>query len=176
MKKVLKTPTEYSKIYDEIYGPFAEKEKYEVTTEYKGEIIDYIFSDIDFQYTTALRAFIKYHHDYTIASKMSKIDKKTLMKNYEIGRKRMFAPKHIASAINGYYDIKKKDQHILTAEDFGRAKYVVTALNKSGIYTKEQLYKHLSNGWWYLWTIPGVGDGARQKILTAIDRWNERSL
>jgi hypothetical protein len=175
MKKVLKTPTEYSKIYDEIYGNFAKKEKYEVTTEYKGEIMDYIFSDMSFQDSTAIKAYCKYH-DFNRAAKISGMDKKVLMKNYEVARRHMYSPKNIATAINGYYIINKKNQYELKAEDFGGSKYIITALNKSGIHTKEQLYKHLSNGWWYLWTIPGCGDGARQKILTAIDKWNERSL
>lgn len=66
------------------------------------------------------------------------------------------------------------DDKFIVKMDLDGAQYIVTALRKSGIFTKKQLYKHLSLGYYYLWSIPGCGNVAIQKILKAIDKWENR--
>jgi hypothetical protein len=94
------------------------------------------------------------------------------MKDYQIAKRHMYAPNSIRIAIPKFYKIKiNHEETKLHKSDFDDQKYIMTALEKSGIDTREKLFKHISLGWYYLWTIPGCGDAARQSILMAIDKW-----
>lgn len=171
MRKILDTPTEYSRLYDNLYGQFAKQKKYVVTDEYKSVLMDNIFTTLPENEQTAIKLITR-GHSYDHAAKLARMDKKVLVKSYTTGYRHLQSPQNIAIAVNGYYDITSGPKTPLTEEDFGNRKYVLTALKKAGIIYREQLFKHLNNGWRYLWTIPGCGDGARQYILTAIDRWD----
>ena len=85
---------------------------------------------------------------------------------------RIVGTKQLASEV--LCTIDKKQDKFISKLDFNGAQYIVNALHKSGIYTKRQLYKHLSLGYYYLWSIPGCGNIAIQKILRAIDKWENR--
>jgi len=168
--------TDASRIYDHIYGHIASKENYKITNATKSSRIEKILTTMDFDEKTILRACCKYfNYDETfeMAAKVSKIDKKRLAKYYKLAKRHMYSPNNIRLAVPGFYNITKLNQKSLTKEDFYGQQYIVTALNKSGIDTREKLLKHLSLGWYYLWSIPGCGDNARQYILMAIDKWNE---
>jgi len=170
----LGTPTEASRIYDHYYAHLAAKENYEITNDYKTLIIEDIFKQLDYDYKEAIRLNVK-NANIMNPSVWKKIDKKTYAKNLAIGNRHMMSPLSIGKAISGFYSNKSLCKTLLTKWDFGGKQYIITALNKkSEIYYKEQLLKHLSMGWHYLWTIPGCGDGARQSILEAIDKWNEK--
>ena len=82
----------------------------------------------------------------------------------------MYIPVNIKITIPNYYNIKNNEETILHKEDFGNDKYIINRLNESGILTREQLNRHLEAGWYYLWTIPGIGEASRQKILKALDK------
>jgi hypothetical protein len=86
----------------------------------------------------------------------------------------MYSPLNIKIAVPTYYTIRSKKKTPLCVEDFDDKKYILNALKKSGIIYREQLLRHLDIGWYYLWTIPRCGDNARQIILQAIDRWNNK--
>ena len=164
--------TEASKVYDKIYAHIASKEKYTISNTTKASRIEKILNEFDFEERTALRCCCRYS-DINVAVKISGIDKKVLSKNYKLARRHMYAPNNIQIAVPKFYKLKLKNETKLTKYDFGGQQYILTALLKAGIDTKEKLYKHLSLGWYYLWTIPGCGDNARQYILMAIDKWNE---
>lgn len=166
-------PTDYTKIYNYFYEKFAKQKKYEISDQTKADIIDMIFNDISFSEQIAIKSVIRfksYVNGYDAASKSTGIPKSTLMKQFETATKHMYSPKNIGTAVNGYYYVRGAET-ILTKMDFSGKQYIVTALERAGIRSREQLFKHLNNGWYYLWTIPGCGDGARQKILMAIDKW-----
>ena len=164
--------TEYSKIYDHFYKRIADKVGYKITNATKVKIIDRIFKDLSWDDQTAIRATIKYEgYNRNTTSKITGIESKKLFKSFDIASRHMYYPKNIKLAVPKYYTVRSKKKKVLTAEDFGGKKYVLNALSKSGIIYKEQLMKHLELGWYYLWTIPGCGDVARQIILKAIDRW-----
>lgn len=166
--------TEASHIYDVIYGPIANKENYKVSNSTKSARIEQILATMDFEEKTVLRACCKYQGLYSsgTASKVTKIEQKRLAKIYKQARRHMYAPNNIRIAIPKFYKISKVHQKKLSEYDFDGQKYIYTALLKSGLDTKEKLVKHLSLGWYYLWTIPGCGDNARQTILLTIDKWN----
>ena len=173
----LQLPTEYSKIFDYYYEKFNSqmKRKRKISPDTKASIIDYIFTKIcDPADVEAIRVNVKYHGDCKKASKMMFIDARRLSKIYDKAVKKMYWTENITRAIPNYYKVDEKGATKLTKYDFGEKQYIITALNKTGIYYKEQLLKHLSNGWYYLWTIPGCGDAARQRILMTIDEWNGR--
>lgn len=170
MRKLLKTPTDYSKLYDQIYGRFATQRKYSVTTDYKATLMDNIFTTLPVDEITAVRVMLKGYGSYDHAAKIAKMDKKVLLKSYELGMKHLLSPNNIAIAVNGYYDIKGTKTPI-TKWDFDERQYIVSGLAKSGIIYREQLYRHIDNGWYFLWTIPRCGDVARQSILKAFDKW-----
>lgn len=122
----------------------------------------------------AIKAYCRYG-DYHKASKMTKIDQKILARSVESAIRHLRGPQCISFLDPSYYDkytIKGGNVHPLSKYDFGGKQYIVTALNNCGIKTREALLKHLSNGWYYLWTIPGCGDTARQYILMALDQWD----
>ena len=163
------------KIYDYFYSMVirTSKLKVEISDEEKSKAIDDIFNDMDFEDINAIRT-ITHHRDIMNPSIWKGVDKKKIHKKYETAWKRMYYPQHIAIAVPWFYEtepyvIVEKPNFKLKEEDFDGKKYIITALNKSGIYYRYQLKKHLSLGWRYLWTIPGIGDGAKQTILTAID-------
>lgn len=165
-------PTEGSKIYDYFYKEFAVQSKYKISNEYKASIIETIFRELDYDYKEAVRVFIR-NNKYANSAVWSGYDKKTIIKRFEVAKRHMWSPKNIELAVNGYYTDKKLCKTRLTKRDFGDKTYILNALaNKSGIMYKEQLLKHLDNGWYFLWCIPGCGDGARKEILIAIDKWN----
>ena len=165
--------TEYSRIYDYFYKKFADRVKYKITNGSKVKIIDQIFKDISWDFQTAIRAGVKYNGFSTwTKTKITKIEAKQLAKTFDTAMKHMYSPNNIRLAVPKYYNIRSKKKTPLTKEDFGHKTYVLTALQRSGIIYREQLLKHLDIGWYYLWTIPGCGDVARQIILRAIDKWN----
>lgn len=174
----LGTPTEASRIYDYYYGKLAADNNYEISNDYKTLIIEDIFKQLDYEYKEAIRLNVKNRnitHPNVWKKVMSKYVYKVYAKNLAIGNKHMMSPLSIEKAVAGFYSNKSLCKTPLTKWDFGGKQYIITALNKkSEIYYREQLLKHLSMGWHYLWTIPGCGDGARQSILEAIDRWNEK--
>jgi len=118
------------------------------------------------------------YNTWRAASNMCGIPKKKLIQQYNLAIKYMYRPLNIAKAVPKFYDVKRYSytDKQLTKLDFNNKQYIITALNRSGIYTKEQLLKHLSLGYFFLWTIPGIGDTARQIILKTLDRWNGKSI
>jgi hypothetical protein len=166
------TPSENSKIYDYFYKEFAVKSKYKISNEYKATIIEEIFKDLDYDFKEAVRIYLR-NRNYANPSVWKKYDKKAIVKKFELVKRHMWSPKNIELAVKGYYSNKRLCKTKLTKYDFGDKAYILNALvNKYGIEYKEQLLKHLNNGWFFLWCIPGCGDGARQEILIAIDKWN----
>ena len=145
----------------------------ELSDEEKTKAINTIFDTLSFEDKNAIR--IRIHHRKFMNQAVWKgTDKKKILKQFETAWTRMYYPKNIAIAIPWFYDIPPyitdgKATMAINKDDFGGKKYIVTALNKSGIYYRCQLKKHLSLGWRYLWTIPGIGNYAKQIILTAID-------
>ena len=173
----LDVPTVHTKLYDKYYKKFADQIKYEITNGTKAKIMDQIMRELTWNDQTALRAMVTYH-SYEVASKNTGIDKKTLQHHYDIAVRHIYSPRYISMAVPKYYKLKNyNDTKELTADDFGGKTYIVNALKKkSGIYYKEQLLKHLSNGWYFLWTLPGCGAGARMTILMSIDKWTGRGI
>lgn len=164
-------PSRYAKIYDHFYGKFAKQKKYVITDAYKSEIISHIitYGGVSFNDLAIIDAFMIYKTPLHVTKVLKQYTIGQANKAYDIAVRHMYSPQNIAMAVNGYYNVKNGTK--ISEYDFGGKKYIVRALNKAGIEYREQLYKHLSNGWYYLWTIPGCGDAARQKILIAIDDW-----
>lgn len=158
-----------------------------MTDEKKTEVITEILDSLPFDESDAIQICV-HHSNFMNKSIWGGRDKKKVIKQFETATKHMYSPINIAKAVPDFYISPEKlfekydvpsynsfdTEKILTKEDFGNKQYIITALNKSGIYTQYQLLKHLSLGWYYLWTIPGCGDGARQQILMAVDRWNKK--
>ena len=170
------------KIYNYFYNKAIEKYnqyhpdyKFTITDKEKSDAIDDIFSSLPFEEIEAIRVCI--HHSYIENKNVWKDrDKRAMLKRFNIATRHMHYPANICKAVSEFYNTNPDGNsyiHLLYNEDFGFCRYIVNALNKSGIYSREQLMRHLSLGWEYLWSIPGCGDGARQEILRAIDRWNE---
>ena len=180
-----KTKKEYAAIFDTFYGKFVRsmrtrgKKAFVVSINKQIYVIDNILASMPYEYSNAIKLKMKYGNFIT-ASKVSSISKKMLTSYYDTAVKHIYAPKNIEMAVPGYYPKPRTEEdetenyHRLTEADFGNCKYIITALHKSNIYYREQLMQHLSLSWFYLWTIPGCGDGARQKILLAIDKWEGR--
>ena len=169
--------TLYSKIYDQFYSQFAKQAKYKITNKTKVNIIANIFEHMSLSDQIAIRSAIVYHYNFELAAKnLNGMSKKKLSQQYETAVFHMYYPSNISLAVPKYYKVntKTKNPHIVLKEsDFGGNKYIITALEKkSGIIYREQLLKHLSNGYLFLWTLPGCGDKARRSILMAIDKWN----
>ncbi len=188
-------------IYDYFYGKITKKNK-EFNEEFfktnlisttellsdkkKSFVIDEIFSHMDFDEVESVRTYI-HHMGYLNKHIWDGRDKKTIRRQFENATRHMYSPSNIALAVPDFYKIPFEYQNsisfsdklinnahkVLTKEDFGNAKYIITALNKEGILTRAQLYKHLYLGWFYLWTLPNCGAGARMKILMALDKWKE---
>jgi hypothetical protein len=177
MNTQLDLPTVYTKLYDKYYKQFADQVKYTIKNGTKSKIMDRIMRELSWNDQTALRAMVTYH-SYEVASKNTGIDKRTLQKHYDIAVRHIYSPKYISMAVPKYYKLKNyNNAKELTAEDFYGKKYIVNALrNKSGIIYKEQLLKHLNNGWYFLCTLPGCGTGARMTILMSIDKWSGRGI
>lgn len=184
MKVSERTKKEYAAIFDYFYGKFIKsmrnrgKKPFVVSINKQMYVIDNILTSMPYEYSNAIKLKMKYGNFIT-ASKVSSIDKKKLSGYYDTAVKRMYSPKNIEMAVPGYYPKPRTEEdeanfHRLTEADFGNCKYILTALHKSNIYYREQLMQHFSLSWFYLWTIPGCGDGARQKILLAIDKWEGR--
>jgi len=179
--------TEYLKIYEYFYDKFLKQTKLTLTREEKINAIDAIMDSLSWNDSNVLRLYIRYSYTiknlyiepYSIfgtASKMSNIPENKLRKSFEIATRHMYAPDFIVAAVPTYYKCGKdlvKVPALLTKDDFGNKKYILTALNKQGFMHNYELKRHLSNGWYYLWTIPGIGDAARQKILMAINKWEK---
>ena len=179
--------TEYLKIYEYFYDKFLKQTKLTLTRDEKINAIDAIMDSLSWNDSNVLRLYIRYYYTikksniepYTIfgvASKMSGIPENKLRKLFDIATRHMYAPDFIVTAVPTYYKYSKdlvEVPALLIKEDFGNKKYIVTALNKQGFMYNYELKRHLSNGWYYLWTIPGIGDAARQQILITINKWEE---
>lgn len=165
--------TKYVKIYDHVYSKFAKEKSYEPSNAYKTEIIATIFNKMEMRHSMAIEAYVRYK-DFKKAAKMMGCSPKLFSNVYDNAMRHMYSPQNIATAVLNYYEIEG-DETPLTDFDFGGRKYIMTALGKAGLYSKERLMKHLSNGYYYLWTIPGCGDVARQTILIAVDKWDRHS-
>lgn len=156
------------RIYDYFYGAGKLYMAIYLDDEIKSNKIDEIFNTLPFEEQNVIRTCV--HHS-RIGNKSiwnSLNERRKLMKKFETASRHMYYPSNIEIAIPGFYKCTGKRLTKITEVDFGK-KYIVTALNRSGIYYKEQLKIHLDNGWRFLWTIPGIGDGARISIITAID-------
>lgn len=170
-------PTDYSKIYDYFYRKFADQVFYKIKNPTKSKVIDTIFRSLSWDDQQAIRARVKYSsHTYDHMSKITGIPKKKLQKNMDIATRHMYSPQNISIAVPRYYKIKSKKQHKITEFDFDGNKYIANRLIDAGLDTREKLNRHLKNGWYYLWTIPGCGDSSRQRILMAIDKWNAENI
>jgi hypothetical protein len=168
-KNPFRNTTDYANIYDKYYGKFAEKIKYSISEGTKTTIIGRIFKTLPFQDQQAILIMVRYK-SYEIASRILGIDKRKLIKNYDIAVRHLYSPKNITKAAPKYYTMPKTHRTEITSDDFENR--ILNSLKKSGIIYREQLYRHLDMGYYYLWTIPGCGDAARQKILMTIDKWN----
>lgn len=175
-------PTDASKIYDVVYGHIASITKTKIKNSTKSARVEKILATMDFDEATALRLCCKNSLRFTDPhferiAKISGIDRKKLVKDYNLGTRHMLSPNNIRIAVPSFYNLKGKNntRTEIKDSDFGQQKYIKTRLNNSGIYTREVLLRHLSLGWYYLWTIPGCGDNARMSILLAIDKWKSES-
>ena len=185
-----RTVKEYTKIYDYFYGKFVRamnkkgKRPFKVSPSRQVQVIDTILNELPFEQATAIKLMIKYDRNAILASKISSMSKDKIVKSYDTAVRHMYFPKNIEFAAPGYYpkprslddrenpEFENEEFTRLRDSDFGNSKYVLSALQKkSNIYYREQLYKHLELGWYYLYTLPGCGDGARIKILMALDKW-----
>jgi hypothetical protein len=156
------------KIYNYFYSDFLKtmKDTSFATNEFKSAAIEDILGTLDFDFQTAIRICV-HHSAFTQKGVWKATDKKFMKKRFITASRHMYYPSNIRIAVPWFYDVKQ-DELIEVNDLFD--KRLINALNKSGIYYKSQLRKHLSVGWRYLWTLPGIGDGARQTILTAIDK------
>ena len=168
-------PRENIKIYNDIYLKFAKQlpDYDEKKDDNRAILTGIVVSNLPLHEEIAIRSFYRYG-DYHKASKMTNVDQKTFSKSVSSARRHLESPNNIATVVLNYYgfNINMSESQVLTKEDFGNSHRVVNSLNKSGIYYKVQLILHLSNGWHYLWTIPGCGEGARKLILLALDKWD----
>jgi hypothetical protein len=171
-------PTENSRIYDAVYGYLAVKNNYKITNKYKSQLISQIFESLsdDEQRITKYMIKTKFNSSEAIRRYNLDMTEKQFNRIYDRARRRMYSPQNIALAINGYYDIPEDKGTPILETDFPGDIRVYNALRNSGFYYREQLYKHLNNGWYYLWTIPKCGDISRQLILRAIDNWEGRGF
>ena len=165
--------TKYVKIYDHVYSRFAKEKSYEPSNAYKIEIISTIFNNMDMRHSMAIEAYVRYK-DFKKAAKILNCSPKLFSNVYDTAMRRMYSPQNIATAVLNYYEVQGQET-LLKDSDFGGRKYIITALDKAGLYSKERLMKHLTNGYYYLWTIPGCGDVARQRILMTVDAWDIHS-
>lgn len=164
-------------VYETFYGTIRKRltfsdELSTPTDAKKVEMIKEILADMPYINQIAIISCTNYS-TYHAASSITGIEVNRLKKSFELGIKILHYPKNIEIAIPGFYNYGIEEDYCtpLRKEMFGDRKYIVTALNKSSIVYKEQLMRHLSLGWYYLWSIPGCGDAARQAILKAIDNW-----
>lgn len=172
MSKKVDLPTDASYIYDMIYGHLNKNNKLSSST--KSARIEKILADMDFEEKTVIRACCRYETigaGIDVAVKMTNINRKKVIRLFKQIKRHMYSPLNISIAIPNFYKLKLNDETKFTDSDFGGQKYISRALIKAGLDTREKLYKHLSLGWYYLWTIPGCGDNARQSILISIDNW-----
>lgn len=170
-------PTDYSKIYDYFYKKFADQVFYSIKNPTKSKVIDNIFRNMSWDDQEVIRARVKYASlSYDKIVKMTGIPKVKLTKKMDNATRHMYSPQNISIAVPRYYKIKSKNQHKITEADFGGNKYITNRLIEAGLDTREKLLRHLHNGWYFLWTIPGCGDNSRQKILLAIDRWTAENI
>ena len=188
--------TEYTKIYDHFYGNHAKAARYNPSDDEKIKAISYIFNAVNnWREQQAVRACVRYNAfgvgGYTSAVKNTGISKKELVKYYEQGKRHMYAPLMIAIAVPGfYYPNHNKNENPdeywekITLEDMGNNPRYLRALNRQGIYYKNQIKIHLTansewtswNGkynWYFLWTIPGIGDGGKQTILRFLEELHQ---
>ena len=147
-----KTLKEYTLIYEHFYGKFVRsmrgKRPFRVSPQRQVTVIDTVLASLPYEYANAVRLKMKYLN-FTTASKVSSIPKKKLTSYYDTAVKRMLSPKNIELAVPGYYPKPRTEE-------------------------EEVNFHRLTTTWFHLWTIPGCGDGARQKILLAIDKWEGR--
>jgi hypothetical protein len=165
--------TEYAKIYDNYYKRIADLKNYKITDKTKAVKIDKIFKDLDFEDQVAIKIAVRYSNiprKQTVKILEAK-SYNHLIKAIDKAERHMYSPNNIRIAVPTYYSIKKKKMSLLLEKDFSDKRYILNALHKSGFMYREQLLKHLELGWYYLWTIPGIGDNAKQLILKAIDNW-----
>jgi len=170
--------TEYSRIYDHFYAKFyndVKKSGVGIRNNTKTSRIRKILDQLSYEDRSDILDYFHYRQFKNPNAWKSKgIDMKKLTKRFETCSRYMYNPKFIEIAAPGYYtrynNLKIK---IFNEWDFGGKKYVITALNKAGIFNRDQLYAHLKHGWYFLWTIPGCGDGARQRILMTLDEWEK---
>lgn len=171
--------TEYSKIYNYFYTKFyndVKKTGVGIKNNTKTARIRKILAELKYEDRIDILDYFHYkQYKNPNAWKSRGIDMKKLTKRFEVCSRYMYNPKFIEIAAPGYYTRFSDKDTKFNELDFGGKKYIVTALNKAGIYNKDQLYAHLKHGWYYLWTIPGCGDGARQRILMTLDEWNNKA-
>ena len=162
---------EYKNIYLDLYKKFAiQMDDYKTDTKYISKVSS-VVETLPISEQIAIRAYYRYG-DYHKASEMTKVEQKTFSKSISSAKRHLESPINIATVVPGYYDTDIQNRTTLSLADFNNKQRVINSLNKAGIFYKEQLIKHLSNGWNYLWTIPGCGEGARKLILLALDKWD----
>ena len=165
---------EYTRIYNELYKKFAKQmpDYKENGDEFYIENMQTVINRLPVSEQIAIRSYYRYGN-YHRASAMTKVEQKTFSKSISSARRHLESPNNINTIVPGYYSIDLPEEPTkLTKEDFGNNQRIVNRLEESNIFYKEQLIKHLSNGWNYLWTIPGCGEGARKLILLALDKWD----
>lgn len=165
--------TNYTKLYNRYYQPLADQVNYKISDRTKILRMSIILKNLTFEDYTALTAFL---NTYSRKSRAYTYTDKQIYKWYEVAIKHIYHPKNIAIAIPKYYKVPKKKSTLLRLDDFNGKKYILNALDKkSNFIYREQLLRHLSNGYHFLWTIPGCGDEARKTILMALDKWRKES-
>lgn len=175
----------YADIYDYFYTNRFPKEfkDYNPTTQDKNSIMLEIFKD-HFEIEDNIRNYmhnIRYSNINAwkktkgTTDEVAKKERRAIMKKFDsTSNKFMYNPNNIRLAIPNFYKTEYNAEHLLKIEDFGNKKYILTALHKSSIYTREELLAHLRYGYTLLFTIPGCGQGAIQNILHAMDVWAGR--
>ena len=163
--------TDYTMIYDKYYKKFAEKINYHPALSTKIKAVDKIFWTLSWNDQQVIRANTRYGENITIMYKMTKISKKKLAKSLVTAEKHIYSPINIAIAVPRYYNLRKR-QTPIKESDFNN-KYLYNRLIACGLDTREKILRHIEEGYFLLWTIPGCGDESKIKLLTVIDKWKE---
>jgi hypothetical protein len=163
--------TDYTLIYDKYYKNFASRIKYNPAQSTKIKAIDKVFWNLSWNDQNIIRACTKYHDNTSVISKIMEIPKKKIGKMIVSAEKHIYSPINIAIAVPRYYKLRKK-QIPIKESDFDN-KYLYNRLIASGLDTREKILRHIEDGYYLLWTIPGCGDESKIKLLTVIDKWKE---
>ena len=164
------TKTDYTMIYDKYYSRLASKIKYKPAQSTKVKAIDEIFWSLSWNDQQIIRACTKYHDNTAVMSKMMEWPKKKISKAIITAERHIYSPLNIAIAIPRYYSLGRGK--FIKESDFDN-KYLFNRLIKSGLDTREKILRHIEDGYYLLWTIPGCGDESKIKLLTVIDKWKE---